>query len=99
MMRILGSGLPVPLLRRAFRKEEREVRAPAPKGETPKGETPKGETPMPQRNAESETEAKTEQLKKGKRSKPKASDEPPRTWRVPYTVGGECNLPWFVTPL
>jgi len=89
MMRILGTGLPVPLLRRAFRKEFREQGAPAPKSETPR----------PERNAESESEAKTKQLEKGKRSKPKASDEPPRTWRVPYTVGGECNLPWFVTPL
>jgi hypothetical protein len=92
MMRILGSGLPVPLLRRAFRKEFREQGAPGPKSETPKAQSP---------NAESKSEAKTEGLKKmkGKRSKPKASDEPPRTWRVPYTVGGECNLPWFVTPL
>jgi hypothetical protein len=90
MMRILGTGLPVPLLRRAFRKELREEGAPAPKGETPK----------PHHNAQSESEAKTERLKKkGKRSKPKASDEPPRTWRVPYTLGGECNLPWLVTPL
>jgi hypothetical protein len=86
MMRILGTGLPVPLLRRAFRKEFREQGAPAPKGETPKGETLKAE-----RNAESESEAKTEQLKKGKRSKPKASDEPPRTWRVPY--GGRRMQP------
>jgi hypothetical protein len=91
MMRILGTGLPVPLLRRAFRKELREEGAPA----------PKGETPTSQRSAESESEAKTKPLKKvkGNRSRPNASDEPPRTWRVPYTEGGESTLPWFVTPL
>jgi hypothetical protein len=88
MMRILGTGLPVPLLRRAFRKEFREQGAPAPKGETPKGETLK-----PERNAESESEAKTEQLKKGKRSKPKASDEPPRTWRVALYGGRRMQPP------
>jgi len=49
MMRILGTGLPVPLWRRAFRKELREEGAPAPKAETPR----------PSRNAESETKAKT----------------------------------------
>ena len=82
MMRILGTGLPVPLWRRAFR-------------------APEAETPKPSRNAESETKAKTKQLEKveRKRSRPNAADEPPRTWRVPYTVGGESTLPWFVTPL
>jgi hypothetical protein len=88
MMRILGTGLPVPLWRRAFRKELREEGAPAPKAETPR----------PSRNA-SETKAKTKRLEKRKRSRPNAADEPPRTWRVPYTVGGESTLPWFVTPL
>jgi hypothetical protein len=91
MMRIFGTGLPVPLLGRAFRKELREEGPPAPKAETPK----------PERSAESETKARTKRLEKvkGKRSRPNAADEPPRTWRVPYTVGGESNLPWFVTPL
>ena len=56
MMRILGTGLPVPLWRRAFRKELREEGAPAPKAETPK----------PSRNAESETKAKTKRLEKGR---------------------------------
>jgi hypothetical protein len=32
MMRILGTGLPVPLWRRAFRKELREEGAPAHRG-------------------------------------------------------------------
>ena len=91
MMRIFGTGLPLPLWRRAFRKELREEGAPAPKAPSPKSE----------RGAESETKAKTKRLEKvkGKRSRPNAADEPPRTWRVPYTVGGESNLPWFVTPL
>lgn len=91
MMRILGTGLPVPLWRRAFRKELREEGAPAPKTDTPK----------PSRNAKSESGAKTKRLEKvdRKRSRPNAADEPPGTWRVPYTVGGECTLPWFVTPL
>jgi len=91
MMRILGTGLPVPLWRRPFRKELREEGARGPKAETPK----------PSRNAESETKAKTKRLEKveRKRSRPNAADEPPRTWRVPYTVGGESTLPWFVTPL
>jgi hypothetical protein len=91
MMRILGTGLPLPLWRRAFRKELREEGAPAPKALSPK----------PERSAETETKAKTKRLEKvkGKRSRPNAADEPPRTWRVPYTVGGESNLPWFVTPL
>lgn len=58
-------------------------------------------SPKPERNAESETKAKTKRLEKvkGQRARPNAADEPPRTWRVPYTVGGESNLPWFVTPL
>ena len=91
MMRILGTGLPVPLWRRAFRKELREEGAPAPKAETPK----------PSRNAECETQAKTMRLEKveRKQSGPNAADDPPRTWLVPYTVGGESTLPWFVTPL
>ena len=76
---------------RAFRKELREEGAPA----------PKADTSNPSRNAESETKAKTKQLEKveRKRSRLNAADEPPRTWRVPYTVGGESTLPWFVTPL
>ena len=36
MMRILGTGLPVPLWRRAFRQQLREEGAPAPKAEAPK---------------------------------------------------------------
>jgi len=70
MMRILGTGLPVPLWRRAFRKELRDEGARAPKAETPK----------PSRNAESETKAKTKRLEKveRKRSRPNAADEPPR---------------------
>jgi hypothetical protein len=90
-MRILGTGLPLPLWRRAFRKEWREEGAPA----------PKALSSQPERSAETETKAKTKRLEKvkGKRSTPNAADEPPRTWRVPYTVGGESNLPWFVTPL
>ena len=89
MMRILGTGLPLPLWRRAFRKELREEGTPAPRALSPK----------PQRSAETETKAKTKRLEKlkGKRSRPNAADEPPRTWRVP--VGGESNLPWFGTPL
>jgi len=91
MMRILGIGLPPPLWRRAFRKELPEEGAPA----------PRASSPSPERGAESETKAKTKRLEKvkGKRSRPNAADEPPRTWRVPYTVGGESKLPWFVTPL
>jgi len=87
MMRILGTGLPLPLWRRAFRKELREEGAPAPKAPLPK----------PERGAESETQTKRLKKLKGKRSRPNAADEPPRTWRVP--VGGESNLPWFGTPL
>ena len=58
MMRILGTGLPLPLWRRAFRKELREEGAPAPKAPSPK----------PERNAESETKAKTKRLEKVKGS-------------------------------
>ena len=81
MMRILGTGFPLPLWRRAFRKELREEGAPAPKALSPK----------PERSAEEKV--------KGKGSRSNAADEPPRTWCVPCTVGGESNLPWFVTPL
>ena len=74
MMRILGTGLPLPLWRRAFRKELREEGTPAPRALSPK----------PRRSAETETKAKTKRLEKvkGKRSRPNAADEPPRTWRV-----------------
>ena len=34
-----------------------------------------------------------------KQSRPKASEEPPRTWRIPDTVEDSGGLPWFVTPL
>src|SRR5262249_57864369 len=74
MMRILGTGLPLPLWRRACRKELREEGTPAPRALSPK----------PQRSAETETKAKTKRLEKvkAKRSRPNAADEPPRTWRV-----------------
>ena len=81
-MRILSAGLPLPILRRAFRKDLREQGAPAPK-------------------AKSKSAAKTKPVNKvkGERARPKASDEPPRSWRVPYTVGDSSGLPWFVTPV
>jgi hypothetical protein len=59
MMRILGTGLPLPLWRRAFRKELREEGAPAPKALSPK----------PERSAETETKAKTKRLEKVKGSR------------------------------
>jgi hypothetical protein len=34
-----------------------------------------------------------------RRSRPRACDEPPRSWRVPYTVGDGGGFPWFVPPL
>jgi hypothetical protein len=50
------------------------------------------------------SEAKSQTVRKttAKRSRPKASEEPPRSWRAPDTpdTGEDSGArPWFITPL
>ena len=59
-------------------------------------------TELREERERSELKSQTVRKTKAKRSRPKASEEPPRSWRAPDTADtGEDSggRPWFITPL
>jgi len=59
-------------------------------------------TELREERERSELKSQTVRKTKAKRSRPKASEEPPRSWRAPDTpdTGEDSGArPWFITPL
>ena len=56
-------------------------------------------TELREERERSEVKPQTVKKTKAKRSRPKASEEPPRSWRAPDTAEESSGQPWFITPL
>jgi hypothetical protein len=56
-------------------------------------------TELREERERSEAKARTLTKTTAKRPRPKASEEPPRSWRAPDTGEDSSGQPWFITPL
>ena len=61
-------------------------------------------TELREERERSEAKPRTARKTRAKRSRPKASEEPPRSWRAPDTCAPDTaedsgGQPWFITPL